>query len=52
MIEFLKKYKKTVAMLVGLLDIFAGILSFQNGSNTEGVLFVSLGAMFIVDALE
>jgi hypothetical protein len=52
MITFLKKYKPIIGTTVGLLDLFAGYLSYQAGNSVEGLLFVSIGTLFILDALE
>jgi len=52
MIDFLKQHKAKIAIAVGILDILAGYLSFESGDSTRGILFVSLGIMFIIDGLE
>jgi hypothetical protein len=52
MIKFLTRHKTKIGITVGLLDLFAGYLSFQAGNSVEGLLFVSIGSLFILDALE
>jgi len=51
MIDFLKRNKHIFGLAVGLLDFAAGIMCMGD-DNIKALLFISLGSMFIVDALE
>ena len=51
MIDFLKHNKHIFGLAVGLLDLAAGIMCIGD-DNIKALLFISLGSMFIVDALE
>ena len=51
MIDFLKRNKHIFGLAVGLLDFAAGIMCMGD-DNIKALLVISLGSMFIVDALE
>jgi len=49
--DFLKRNKAIIGVTIGLLDILVG-LTCCGDDTVKSLLFVSLGAMFIIDALE